>query len=89
MDEAIREGRQAVDLVPVSLDALDGPFYLEDLAEIYTIVGEHDEALNLIEDLLHRPGMFGIHELVNSRDWDPLRDHPSYAELVGMYGGNL
>ena len=39
VDEAIREGHKAVDLLPLSLDALVGPEYLEYLAEVYTIVG--------------------------------------------------
>ncbi len=81
-DEAIREGRQAVDLLPVSLDALDGPRYLEDLAEVYTIVGEHDEALEILEHLLEIPSWTSIGSLRFRRVWDPLREHPRFKALI-------
>ncbi len=85
-DEAIREGRKAVDLLPVSLDALLGPDYLEDLAEIYTIVGEHDEALDILEHLLEIPCWTSIGELRFHRVWDPLREHPRFQALMEKYG---
>ena len=86
-DEAIREGRKAVALLPVSLDALDGPLYLEDLAEVYTIVGEHDEALDILEHLLGIPCYTSIGALRFHRVWDPLREHPRFKALVEQYGG--
>ncbi len=84
-DEAIREGRKAVDLLPVSLDALDGPFYLEYLAEIYTIVGEHDEALEILEHLLEIPSWTSIGALKFHRVWDPLRENPRFKALLEKY----
>ncbi len=84
-DEAVREGRKAVALLPVSLDALAGPDYIEHLAEIYTIVGEHDEALALLEHLLEIPGYSSIGALRFHRKWDPLREHPRFQALVSGY----
>ena len=84
-DEAIREGQKAVELLPVSLDALDGPFYLEYLAEIYTIVGEHDEALALLEHLLEIPSSTSIGALKFHRVWDPLRENPRFKALLEKY----
>ncbi len=81
-DEALREGRKAVDLLPVSLDALAGPDYLEDLAEIYTIVGEHDEALEILEQLLEIPSYTSVGALRFRRVWDPLREHPRFKALL-------
>ncbi|MCH7939772.1 MAG: tetratricopeptide repeat protein, partial [Candidatus Marinimicrobia bacterium] len=81
-DEAIRQGRQAVDLLPVSLDAPDGPLYLEDLAEVYTIVGEHDEALKILEQLLEIPSWTSIGSLKFHRVWDPLREHQRFKQLL-------
>ncbi|MEE9465273.1 MAG: tetratricopeptide repeat protein [Candidatus Neomarinimicrobiota bacterium] len=82
VDEAIRESRKAVDLLPVSLDALDGPRYLEQLAEVYTIVGEHDEALEILEHLLEIPSNTSIGSLKFHRVWDPLREHPRFQALL-------
>ncbi len=85
-DEAIREGRKVVDLLPLSLDAVDGPWYIEDLAEIYTIVGDHDEALDLLEHLLEIPSWTSIGELRFRRVWNPLREHPRFKALLEKYG---
>ncbi len=85
-DEAIREGRKAVDLLPVSLDALAGPFYLENLAEIYTIVGEYEAAIDLLEKLVKMPTGVSVGALRFRRVWDPLREHPRFQALVARYG---
>ncbi|MCB7130459.1 MAG: hypothetical protein J3T61_13080, partial [Candidatus Brocadiales bacterium] len=85
-DEALREGRKAVDLLPVSLDALLGPYYIQNLAEIYAIVGEHDEALDILEHLLEIPSFTSIGALRFHRVWDPLREHPRFKALVEKYG---
>jgi len=84
-DKAIREGRKAVDLLPVSLDAWLGPTYIENLAEIYTIVGEYDEALDILEHLLEISGYTSVGELRFRRVWDPLREHPRFKALVSGY----
>ncbi len=84
-DDAIWESRQAVDMVPVSLDAFIGPDYLEDLAEVYTIVGEHDEALDILEHLLEIPSGTSTGSLEFHRVWDPLRDNPRFQALLEKY----
>src|SRR6266480_4173191 len=55
-DEAIREGRRAVELKPESKDAFDGAIMNCYLALIYARVGERELALPLIERLLKTPG---------------------------------
>jgi TolB-like protein len=40
VDESIREARMAVELLPVSRDALEGPWFVAALAEVYVIVGK-------------------------------------------------
>ncbi len=55
-DEAIREGRQAVELKPESKDAVDGAIMNCYLALIYARVGEKELAIPLIERLLKTPG---------------------------------
>jgi serine/threonine-protein kinase len=84
-DDAIREGRRGVDLFPVSKDALVGARRVQDLAVIYTWVGEYDAALDEIEYLLSIPAWFSVHALRLDPDFDPLRDHPRYQELLEKY----
>jgi Flp pilus assembly protein TadD len=43
-DDAIREGRQAVQLLPVSKDAVEGPLLIKYLAVTYAWTGEKDRA---------------------------------------------
>jgi len=81
-EEAVHEGKIAVELYPVSKDALNGPDYVYSLAEIYVMVGEYDAAIDQIEYLLSIPCLFSIPLLQIDPTWDPLRDHPRYQKLL-------
>jgi serine/threonine-protein kinase len=81
-EDAIREGRLGVELVPVSKNAVIGPFRLENLALIYTMVGELDLALDQIECLLSIPAWFSVSLLRIDPRWDPLREHPRFQSLL-------
>lgn len=87
-EEAIAAARRATELMPISADALDGALRLGDLADVYANVGEREKALELLDFLQSRPGPTGSVEYLRRRpEWDPLRDHPGFAELVERYGG--
>jgi len=86
-EEAIREGQAAVRLLPVSADALIGPDRVEDMAFIYTMLGEHDAAVAQIEYLLSIPCLFSVQVLRLDPRWDPLREHPDYRRLLRRYSG--
>ncbi len=81
----MRQGKLAVELFPISMDALDGPDFIENLALIYTMVGEPDAALDQIEQLLSIPSNFSVGWLELHPEWDPLRKHPRYREIVEKY----
>lgn len=79
-EEAIREARQAVTLLPISKDALDGAIIEACLAVTYARVGENDQAISLIERLLRIPGpvdsvgySITLSDLRKRWEWDPLR----------------
>jgi TolB-like protein/Flp pilus assembly protein TadD/tRNA A-37 threonylcarbamoyl transferase component Bud32 len=80
--EAIREGLLAVELLPTTKDALRGPFRVADLARIYTMVGDHDAAVERIAYLLSIPGEVSAPLLRLDPMWDPLRGHPRFKELI-------
>jgi len=80
--DAIREGRLAVELLPVSKEAWRGYCRAKDLAQIYVMVGEFDSAIDQIEFLLSIPGELSIPLLRLDPDWAPLRDHPRFKKLL-------
>ena len=88
-DDAIQEGRRAVELKPESKDAVDGAVMNGYLALIYAWVGENDLAIPLIEHLLKIPGAVDsvdysitINDLKYRWEWDPIRNDPRFQKLI-------
>jgi serine/threonine protein kinase len=84
-EDAIREGKKATELVPLSTDKFMGPSFVIDLSEIYTTIGEYDQAFNQIEILLSNPAWFSIKVLMVDPVFDPLRSHPRYKQIIDKY----
>jgi len=84
-EEAIREGKLAVELGPVSKDAIRGPQFVTQLAFIYTMVGEYDEALSQIDYLLSIPDLVSVSFLPLDPRLDALRDQPRYQMILQKY----
>jgi serine/threonine protein kinase/tetratricopeptide (TPR) repeat protein len=82
--DAIREARTAVDLLPISDDAVDGPFVLEELAAVHAQVGERAEAIQILDRLLSSPGFLSPPLLRIDHKWDPLRGEPRFRKLAGL-----
>jgi len=86
--EAINEGKRAVELLPESEDAFDGPIITASLAEIYTWVGEPDEAFRLLDHLLTVPNGLTVPTLKLDPTWDPLRKDPRFQALIDKYAAS-
>ncbi|MBC8192878.1 MAG: tetratricopeptide repeat protein [Candidatus Marinimicrobia bacterium] len=82
-EKAILSAKRAIELEPVSKNALGGPDHLVDLAMTYSILGETDLALDIIDELLSYPGDFTIWMLKLRPAFDNLRESPRYQKLVG------
>ena len=72
--EAIAAGERGGQLLPVSRDALLGAYLQHQRARIYLLVGERDQALDVLEGLLKMPYYL-------SPGW--LRIDPNFASLRG------
>jgi len=83
--EAIAEGKRAVELLPESQDALDGPRCTSALAQIYAWTGEFDEAFRLLDHLFAVPNDLTIPMFKLDPAWDPLRKDPRYQALINKY----
>ena len=81
-DDAIREGRRAIELVPVSKDAIDGADFILNLAVIYAWTGEKDLALEQLNKVSKLPYAPSYGDLRLSPEWDPLRGDPRFEKIV-------
>ena len=81
-EDAIREGKLGVELLPVTKEAIRGLSKVEDLARIYVMVGEFDAAIDQLEFMLSIPSELSIPLLRLDPAWDPLRDQPRFKRLL-------
>jgi len=87
-EQAIREGKHAVELLPLSRDAAYGIAYAQDLAIIYAMTGEFDAAINQIEILLKNPSWLSPSWFQVDQRFAPLYDIPAFQQLLRKYFGN-
>jgi tetratricopeptide (TPR) repeat protein len=87
-EAAIAEGKRAVTLLPESEDAFAGTMITVALAQIYTWVGEHAEAIRLLDHLLEVPSLVTVPLLNVDPAWDPLRSDPRFQALIDKYSSN-
>ncbi len=96
-EEAIRESRRAVELCPESTDALNGPQFACNLALVYALTGEVDQAVTA--DRTPRPHTWGDQlkpsltdggitqaELRLRWQWDKLRGDPRFKKMLERTG---
>jgi len=83
-EDAIREGRRALELLPVAKDMMAGGVVLANLAIIYAWAGEKDRALEQLATAIRFPspeflsyGQLKLHPF-----WDPLRGDPRFDKLL-------
>ena len=83
--EALQAAEKSVELLPISKEAYRGTKRAEDLAHVYTMVGEYDKAFDQIEYLLSIPGELSVALLKLDPVWAPLRALPRFQKLVQKY----
>jgi TolB-like protein/class 3 adenylate cyclase/tetratricopeptide (TPR) repeat protein len=81
-EDAIREIRHAVELLPVTKDALIGPLLVKYLALIYAWTGEKDLAFEQLTIAAKVPCSLSYGELRLHPYWDPLRGDPRFEKIV-------
>ena len=81
-DDAIREGRRAVELLPPTKDAIVGPRLMEYLALIYGWTGEKDPAFKQLAIAASIPGYLSYGQLRLHPYWDSLRGDPRFDKIV-------
>jgi len=81
-DEAIREGRRACELLPISKDAIAGAACAVNLAQIYAWTGEKDLAIEQIAAVERVPNDLSYGRLKLHPYWDSLRGDPGFEKIV-------
>jgi TolB-like protein/Tfp pilus assembly protein PilF len=81
-EDAVREGRRAVELLPVEKDSINGPHVFDVLAMIYAWVGEKDLAIEQLTRAMQHPGSTPYGALRLFPQWDPLRGDPRFEKIV-------
>ena len=81
-ENAIKEGQLAVELMPVSKNAVDGPLLIKYLAAIYAWVGEKDRALEQLNQAVGLPSYLSYGQLRLHPIWEPLRGDPRFQQVA-------
>jgi TolB-like protein/Tfp pilus assembly protein PilF len=81
-EEALRQGRRACELVPITKDALVGVDFAINLAQIYAWTGEKDLAIEQIEMVQRVPNPLSYGLLKLHPHWDSLRGGPRFEIIV-------
>lgn len=81
-EEAVREGRHAVELRPLADDAVDGASLLSSLAMISAWVGDVNGALGHLEFLARIPNGPDFGQLKYDPTWDAVRGDPRFAAVL-------
>ena len=81
-EEALQEGRRAVEMLPISRDAVYGPEIERNLALVYSWIGERDRAIEGLSSVAKLPGGPSYGELKSDPVWDELRGDPRFEKIV-------
>src|SRR6266542_1976697 len=81
-EEALREGRRALELLPVEKDALVGQYLVRYFAVIAAWVREKDLACEQLAIAIRPPSNVRYGELKLMPWWDPLRGDPRFEKIV-------
>jgi len=81
-EEALREGRRAVELLPVQKDGAEGVVMIKYLAMIAAWIGDKDLACEQLAIAIRPPSNLSYGELKLMPLWDPLRGDPRFEKIV-------
>jgi len=72
----------AIDIFPMSRDAIRGHAYQTRLSEIYALAGEEEAALDLLEQLLAMPGLLSPNLIKTNPLYRSFHGNPRYEGLI-------
>src|SRR5204862_4554004 len=88
---AISEGKKGMMMQSTSEDPFEGPLREEQMAQIYALLGNADEAISILKKWIQVPSATSITPALLRIDpiWDPIRNDPRFQELVAEKNPHL
>ena len=87
-EDGIREGQRAVELLPISKNAIEGALLIKYLAVIYAWTGQKNLACEQLTVAAKLPGSLSYGELRLHPLSDPLRGDPRFEKIVASLAPN-
>jgi TolB-like protein len=81
-DEATASAESAVVTLPVSVDAMDGPAVRYDAAAVMALTGQHDRAVELLEEFFAGPGETTLVALRGDYRFESMVEHPGFIRIL-------
>lgn len=81
-EESIQEGQRAMEMRPISEDAVEGPTIAFFVAMVYASANQLDLAFEQLDILIKIPGLIAYGDLKTDPGWDPLRKDPRFDKLL-------
>ena len=81
-EDALREIKRALELLPLTKDAINGAHVIGFAAMTYAWLGEKDLAIDELKRAVQVPGAVNYGYLKLFSQWDPLRGDPRFEKIV-------
>ena len=78
-DAALAEAQRATELLPESKDAFGGPEITAGVAEVYTILGDNDRAIEILDGLLSRPSAVTVEGSESESDLGSVAERSAFS----------
>jgi len=88
-EEALREGRRAIELLPVEKDSINGAHMIEFFAITAAWAGDKNLACEKLAAAVRLPGTLSYGQLKLLPFWDPLRGDPRFEKIVASLAPKL
>jgi tetratricopeptide (TPR) repeat protein len=88
---AVSEGQKGMAMQPTSEDPFEGPLREEQMAQIYALLGNADEAIPILKRWIQVSSATALTPALLRIDpiWDPIRNDPRFQELVAEKNPHL
>jgi serine/threonine-protein kinase len=81
-EEALEAGNKALSIMNLSVDAMKGYRRELELAMIWLMIGEYDQAISKLDFLIQQNGSRSVEYLKLDPFWDPIRDMDAFKALI-------